>query len=206
MESCSIYIVDDEDAVRHSLQSLLSITPNVECRTFGSGDEFLQQMHDLRPGVVILDCHMPGASGLDVLRKLAGYREQFAALILTGQGDIALAVQATKAGAVDFLEKPVDRHTLFAAIEAANAHLHHHHGAAARVATAKAKLARLSSRETDVLKGLIDGRSNKVIAHDLELSPRTVEIYRANLMEKLEVRSLSEVLRLAFAAGVVDED
>lgn len=195
------YIVDDDDAVRASLQSLLATRTNLLIRSFRSGDAFLSEMHELEPGVLLLDVHMPGASGIDVLRGLVD-RRRFAPIILTGQGNITLAIDAMKAGALDFIEKPYDHLSLLETVEGAFARLEAESADVARVDAAKAKLARLSGRETDVLKGLIEGQANKVIAHNLEISPRTVEIYRAHLMEKLEVRSLSEALRIAFAAGL----
>ncbi len=196
----NVYIVDDDDAVRASLQSLLATRNNLLIRSFRSGDAFLGEMTGLDPGVLLLDVHMPGASGIDVLRGITD-RRQFAPIILTGQGNITLAVDAMKAGALDFVEKPYDHLSLLETVESAFSRLEAGSADVARVEAAKAKLAKLSGRETDVLKGLIDGQANKVIAHNLDISPRTVEIYRAHLMEKLDVRSLSEALRIAFAGG-----
>ncbi|WP_333572665.1 response regulator transcription factor [Sphingomonas sp.] len=197
----TIYIVDDDDAVRASLHSLLSVRPDLIVRGYRSGDAFLEQESELDPGVVLLDFHMPGSSGLDVLLKL-DRSATFVPIVLTGQGNVGLAVQAMKAGALDFIEKPYEAEFLLKVIDQAFSKLEEDGEAAARTATAESKIAKLSPRETDVLKGLIEGRSNKIIAYELDISPRTVEIYRANLMEKLEVRSLSEALRIAFAAGL----
>ncbi|WP_084446076.1 response regulator transcription factor [Sphingomonas sp. TDK1] len=197
----TIYIVDDDDAVRASLHSLLSVRPDLIVRGYRSGDAFLEQESELDPGVVLLDFHMPGSSGLDVLTTL-DRAPKFVPIVLTGQGNVGLAVQAMKAGALDFIEKPYEAEFLLKVIDQAFSKLEEDSEAAARTATAESKIAKLSPRETDVLKGLIEGRSNKIIAYELDISPRTVEIYRANLMEKLEVRSLSEALRIAFAAGL----
>lgn len=197
----TVYIVDDDDAVRSSLHTLLSIRNDLLIRSYRSGDAFLQEVEDLDPGVVLLDFHMPGATGLDVLNAL-GKNPKYVAIVLTGQGNVGLAVQAMKAGALDFVEKPYEAEVLMQLVDTAFARLEQGSEAAARVNAAEAKIAKLSPRETDVLKGLIEGRSNKIIAFELDISPRTVEIYRANLMEKLEVRSLSEALRIAFAAGL----
>ena len=197
----TVYIVDDDDAVRASLHTLLSIRNDLLIRSYRSGDAFLQEVNDLDPGVVLLDFHMPGATGLDVLVAL-NKDPKFVAIVLTGQGNVGLAVQAMKAGALDFVEKPYEAEVLMQLVDAAFARLEQGSEAAARVNAAEAKIAKLSPRETDVLKRLIEGRSNKIIAYELDISPRTVEIYRANLMEKLEVRSLSEALRIAFAAGL----
>ena len=201
----TIYIVDDDDAVRASLHSLLSVRPDLIVRGYRSGDAFLEQEAELDPGVVLLDFHMPGSSGLDVLLKL-DRSPKFVPIVLTGQGNVGLAVQAMKAGALDFIEKPYEAEFLLKVIDQAFSKLEEDGEAAARTATAEAKIAKLSPRETDVLKGLIEGRSNKIIAYELDISPRTVEIYRANLMEKLEVRSLSEALRIAIAAGLFPKD
>ncbi|MEZ0241948.1 MAG: response regulator transcription factor [Sphingomonas sp.] len=201
----TIYIVDDDDAVRASLHSLLSVRADLVIRSYRSGDAFLAEARELDSGVLLLDFHMPGASGLDVLHSL-GDSTTFVPIILTGQGNVSLAVQAMKAGALDFIEKPYEADQLLQIVDSAFARLEADTDAAARVDQAAAKIARLSPRETDVLKGLIEGRSNKVIAYELDISPRTVEIYRANLMEKLEVRSLSEALRVAFAAGLFPKD
>jgi len=197
----TIYIVDDDDAVRASLHSLLSLRSDLVIRAFRSGDLFLEALPDLDPGVLLLDFHMPGSTGLDVLNAV-GNDQRFVAIILTGQGNVGLAVQAMKAGALDFIEKPYEAEFLMTAIDLAFSRLEEGNEAASRVNLAETKIGKLSPREKDVLKGLIEGRSNKIIAYELDISPRTVEIYRANLMEKLEVRSLSEALRIAFAAGM----
>jgi len=198
-----IYVVDDDDAVRASLQALLSLQSNLVVRGFRSGDAFLADAEELDAGVLLLDVHMPGSSGMDVLKALGrDATPRFATVILTGQGNVSLAVTAMKTGALDFLEKPYEVPHLLHTVELAFTRFERHNAESERIEAAKTKLTRLSPRETDVLKGLIDGRANKVIAHELNLSPRTVEIYRANLMDKLEVRSLSEALRIAFAAGL----
>lgn len=198
-----IYLVDDDDAVRASLHSLLSLQSNLVIRSFRSGDGFLGDAPTLDPGVLLLDFHMPGANGLDVLRSLTGSEHKFATVILTGVGNVPLAVQAMKAGAVDFVEKPYEAEMLLETIDVAFSRLERDSAAAQRAESAQRKIAALSPRERDVLMGLIDGRANKVIAFQLAISPRTVEIYRANLMVKLDVRSLSEALRIAFAAGLI---
>lgn len=201
MTTRTIYIVDDDDAVRASLHSLLSIRSDLIVRGYRSGDAFLEEVRDLDSGVLLLDFHMPGATGLDVLNAL-DTPGKFVPIVLTGQGNVGLAVQAMKAGALDFIEKPYEAELLMNVVDNAFARLEEDSAAASRVNAAESKIAKLSPRETDVLKGLIEGRSNKIIAYELDISPRTVEIYRANLMEKLEVRSLSEALRIAFAAGL----
>ena len=204
MSTRSIYIVDDDDAVRASLHSLLSVRRDTLIRGYKSGDAFLEVIDELDPGCLLLDFHMPGATGLDVLKAIRD-KPGFAAVILTGRGDVTLAVRAMKAGAHDFIEKPYQFDELSEALETAFARLEETTAEAARTDAAASKLDALSAREKDVLKGLIDGRSNKLIAYDLDISPRTVEIYRANVMSKLGVKSLSEALRIAFAAGLVPD-
>lgn len=197
----SIYLVDDDDAVRESLYELLLVYENTIIRGFRSGDEFLSELEDLDPGVVLLDLHMPGSSGMEVLNEACG-RAEFSFVILTGQGDIQLAVRAMKKGASDFLEKPYKAEALLETVERSFSSLERDRRALVRTDAAKKKLDRLSRRERNVLEGLIAGKPNKVIAQDLEISPRTVEIYRANMMEKLDVNSLSEALRISFRAGI----
>lgn len=198
----SVYIVDDDQAVRQSLHGLLSERPNLVIRVFASGDAFLDNIEANDGGVLLLDFQMPGRNGLDVIRALQERGAKFLTIMLTGQGDISLAVQAMKAGATDFLEKPYDPHHLLNLLDQAFARFSETSGIAQRREQARERIARLSPREHEVLMGLIEGRPNKVIAHQLDLSPRTVEIYRANMMEKLDVSSLSEALRLAYAAEV----
>jgi two-component system response regulator FixJ len=198
----SVYIVDDDQAVRQSLHGLLSERPNLVIRVFASGDAFLDNIEASDGGVLLLDFQMPGRNGIDVMRELQDRSAKFLTIMLTGQGDISLAVQAMKAGATDFLEKPYDPHHLLNLLDEAFARFSETSGIAQRREQARERIARLSPREHEVLMGLIEGRPNKVIAHQLDLSPRTVEIYRANMMEKLDVSSLSEALRLAYAAEV----
>lgn len=198
----SVYIVDDDQAVRQSLHGLLSERPNLVIRVFASGDAFLDNIEASDGGVLLLDFQMPGRNGIEVMRALQERSAKFPTIMLTGQGDISLAVQAMKAGATDFLEKPYDPHHLLNLLDEAFARFSETSGIAQRREQARERIARLSPREHEVLMGLIEGRPNKVIAHQLDLSPRTVEIYRANMMEKLDVSSLSEALRLAYAAEV----
>lgn len=200
----NIYLIDDDDAVRASLHGLLSLRSDLVVRNFRSGDQFLERVAELESGVLLLDYHMPGKNGIEVLQELAASPPaRFLTIILTGEGNIDIAVQAMKAGAFDFLEKPYKADALMEAIDKAFDRLEHDSAGSAQVEIARAKVAVLSPRERDVLTGLIEGRSNKIIAYDLAISPRTVEIYRANLMTKMGVRSLSEALRVAFAAGLI---
>jgi two-component system response regulator FixJ len=200
----NIYLIDDDDAVRASLHGLLSLRSDLVVRNFRSGDQFLERGPELESGVLLLDYHMPGKNGLEVLQHLGTFSHvRFLTIILTGEGNIDIAVQAMKSGAFDFLEKPYKADALLQAIDNAFDRMEHDSAGSAQIETARAKVAVLSPRERDVLTGLIEGRSNKIIAYDLSISPRTVEIYRANLMTKMGVRSLSEALRVAFAAGLI---
>lgn len=196
-----VYVVDDEEAIRRSLSFLLR-TSGFEVALFGSGAEFLKEAKGLAPGCVLLDVRMPEIDGLAVQRELAARGVALPVIVLTGHGDILTAVQAMKAGAIDFLEKPFEKEALLAALGNGFAWLAQRHGAEDNAREAEVRLAALTARERDVLEGLARGLPNKTIAYDLGISPRTVEVHRANLMTKLEVRSLSEALRLAFAAGL----
>lgn len=198
----SIYIVDDDDAVRASLHSLLSLAFEAHIHNFRTGDDFLAVQEGLDPGCLLLDLHMPGTNGMQVLEHVAD-KGRFAPIILTGRGDLQTAVAALKGGAFDFIEKPYAFESIEQSVRNAFARLEKDLTAQQHVEKARVKIAQLSAREHDVLLGLIEGRSNKMIAYDLQISPRTVEIYRAHMMDKLGVDSLSDALRIAFSAGLV---
>ncbi|MFV0623235.1 response regulator transcription factor [Sphingomonas sp. ac-8] len=171
-------------------------------RGFRSADAFLAQVDELDPGVVVLNLHIPAEDGVDVLQAIRAQGSRFVAIVIGAECTVRAAVQAMKAEAFDVLETPCEPDALVGAIDAALQRLERNRAASAHTEAATATLAKLSMREREVLKGLIDGRPNKQIAFELSLSPRTVEIYRANLMDKLQVRSLSEALRIAFTAGL----
>jgi len=199
-----VYIVDDDDAIRSSLGLLLQLQPGIATRGYSSGEAFLADLDQLEPGVVLLDVQMPGRSGIEILSTIVRSGSRLATIMVTGAGNIGMAVRAVKEGALDFLEKPYDHQTLLENIERAFETLDKAGRTADREDDARERMGRLSPREVEVLMGLIAGRANKVIAYELDISPRTVEIYRANVMTKLNVRSLSEALRLAFCSGLVD--
>ena len=197
------YVVDDEATVRRSLAMLLR-SADFTVLDFDSGDAFLRAAASgsLRFGCVLLDMRMPGIDGLAVQRELVAQGMRLPVVIVTAHGDVQLAVQAMKAGAYDFIEKPYETDTILQAADAAlargdeeQARLRDGEDAAARVAT-------LTPREMDVLQGLVAGQPNKLIAFGLNLSVRTVEVHRANLMAKLNVHSLSEAVRIALCAGL----
>jgi two-component system, LuxR family, response regulator FixJ len=197
----TIYLVDDDDSIRRSGSFMLR-TSGFLVKTYASGIEFLKDIKELEPGCILLDVRMPGMDGLEVQKELRGRGIAFPVIVMTGHGDVGVAVQAMKAGAVDFIEKPVEKPVLLDAVRECFHRIEQSHHAEARMAEAQVRLEALSEREKEVLDGLARGFPNKTIAYDLGISPRTVEIHRANLMSKLEVRSLSEALRVAFAAGM----
>ena len=180
-----IHVVEDDEALRVSLELLLSLREDVHVHSYVSGDAFLAALDGMEAGAVLLDHRMPGKSGTDGLAAIAR-DPRFAAVMLTGQGDVALAVQAMKLGAVDFLEKPTDRANLMRAIDLAITALEHRRDQTAEQDAAQALVTRLSAREMDVFRGLVCGWSNKAIAHRLGVSPRTIEVYLAHIMTKLE--------------------
>ena len=200
-----VHLVDDDEAIRRSASFMLR-TSGYVVSTYESGTEFLDAVESAEPGCVLLDVRMSDMDGLEVQKSLKDRNIMLPVIVMTGHGDVSVAVQAMKAGAVDFIEKPFERAVLLGAIEAGFARIDHADRRHARADEAKARLKKLTPRERDVLRGLASGHPNKAIAYDLGISPRTVEIHRANLMSKLEVGSLSAVLRIAFAAGMGEID
>lgn len=196
-----IHIVDDEDSIRRSVSFMLK-TSGYQVETWSSGQAFLKEVKHAEHGCILLDVRMPEIDGLEVQRALAERGVTMPVVIMTGHGDISIAIQAMKAGAVDFLEKPFEKAALIAAIEESFRRIADATAASARTADAGKILGVLTRRERDVLEGLAKGLPNKTIAYDLGISPRTVEVHRANVMTKLDVRSLSDALRIAFAAGL----
>ena len=200
-----IHVIDDDAAMRDSLAFLLDVN-GFESQVHESADAFLKRINVDGVTCVISDIRMPGMTGVELVRKLKSGGSTCPVILITGHGDVALAVEAMKAGAVDFIEKPFDDKALLGAIQSAlEARSADPEGSSVR-AGAEARLADLSPRERDVLQGLVAGKINKVIAHDLSISPRTVEVYRANLMAKTGARSMSELMRLALAAGLWKPD
>ena len=196
-----IHIIDDEEAVRSSLAIMLQVA-GYAVMTWPGGAGFLREAAHVEPGCVLLDIRMPEMDGLEVQRTMQEHGITWPVVVLTGHGDVSTAVAAMKAGAIDFLEKPLAKSTLVTAIEAALQSFEGTDAARRRAALAGQRIARLTAREQEVLRGLANGLPNRNIAHELAISPRTVEIHRANLMAKLGVRTLSDALRLAFSAGL----
>lgn len=201
-----VYVVDDDDSVRRSAAFMLRHA-GFKVEPVVSGVDFLKLAKGADRGCVLLDVRMPDMDGLQVQQQMIKDGIDMPVVILTGHGDIEIAVQAMRAGAVNFLEKPYEKEALIAAMEEAFVRLEDSNLKEMAASEAKVRLACLTGREQDVLDGLLAGLPNKTIAYDLGISPRTVEIYRANMMEKLRVRSLAEALRIGFAAeGVEDSD
>jgi two-component system, LuxR family, response regulator FixJ len=201
-EGTLVHIIDDDDALRESLAFLLG-TAQIAVRSHASAAAFLEQLTDADLGCVITDVRMPGLSGIDLLKRLKERKISVPVIVITGHGDVPLAVEAMKFGALDFLEKPFDDEVLLASVQSA---LLEREGQSKRLterAVIEDRLAALSKRERDVLDGLVAGRANKQIAFDLGISPRTVEIYRANLMEKMRAASLSHLVRMALIAEIL---
>lgn len=194
-----VHIVDDDPAIRRSVGFMLK-TSGHKVETYESGAELLQNCSELHEGCILLDIRMPGMDGLEVQQALQARGVSLPVIIMTGHGDVALAVKAMKAGAVDFIEKPFEKDRLLSSLHEGFGRLSRKEATDDRQRDAEMRLRALTPRERDVLDGLAQGLPNKTIAYDLGISPRTVEIHRANLMVKLGVRSLSEALRIAFSA------
>ena len=194
-----VHLVDDDGAIRRSAGFLLK-TSGYQVRSYESGVDLLRSFSELDKGCILLDIRMPGMDGLEVQQALKDKGVTLPVIIMTGHGDVTLAVKAMKAGAIDFIEKPFEKASLLGAIEQGVKRLRDVEKGDDLAREATVRIGALTPRERDVLAGLAQGLPNKTIAYDLGISPRTVEIHRANLMTKLEVRSLSEALRIAFAA------
>jgi len=197
-----VHVIDDDDAMRDSLAFLLR-SAKVEARTYESALAFLDTVNEISGGCIVTDVRMPDMTGMELVRRLQELKITLPIIVITGHGDVPLAVEAMKCGAADFIEKPFDDDLFLAAVRSAlNVQAADQERQAARSAI-DARLALLSPRERDVLEGLVAGQPNKIIAYELGISPRTVEIYRANVMTKMEAASLSELVRMALTGGVI---
>lgn len=195
-----VHVIDDDEAVRTSLAFLLEMS-DLPARTYASAAEFLAISGGLTSGCIVTDVRMPEMSGLDLVRRLKERSVALPVIVITGHGDVPLAVEAMRAGVTDFLEKPFDDAALLASIRSAlstTAEASRHDAERERF---EQMLASLSGREREVLQGVVAGKLNKVIAYELGISPRTVEVYRANVMSKTGAHGLSELVRIALLAG-----
>ena len=200
-----VHVIDDDEGLRESLAFLLR-SAALEVRSFESAKAFLDVLPHAIPGCVITDVRMPDMSGIELLRRLKELKIGVPVIVITGHGDIALAVEAMKMGAADFFEKPFDDDLLVASVRAVLRQQEGQTKRGAERAEIEHRISSLSGREKDVLTGLIEGRANKQIAFDLGISPRTVEIYRANLMNKMQADSLSALVRMALLAEIIGSE
>ncbi|MEL6472448.1 MAG: response regulator [Pseudomonadota bacterium] len=196
-----VYLVDDDEAIRHSASFMLRHA-GFSVQTYPGGVDFLDTADLSRPASVLLDVRMPDMDGLTVLQKLKERGATVPVIVLTGHGDVKTAVDAMKLGASDFLEKPYEKQALLNALGQAFDQIEAGEATLDRQAQAVARLADLTPREREVLENLVQGLTNKGIADALGISTRTVEIHRANMMQKLQADSLSSALKIAFAAGL----
>jgi two-component system response regulator FixJ len=203
-DTAVVHIIDDDEAVRQSTAFLLR-TANIQVQTYETATNFLDALSQVKPGCIVTDVRMPGLSGIELLQRLRALKFSMPVIVITGHGDVPLAVEAMKAGAMDFIEKPFNDEVLLGAVRTAlSAHAIDSKRQALNAAV-NSRIASLSNREREVLEGLVAGHPNKTIAYDLGISPRTVEIYRANLMTKMEATSLSDLVRMALVAGILDK-
>lgn len=195
-----VHVIDDDPAMRDSVAFLLD-THGLSCRLYESATAFLEHLPGLEPGCIVTDVRMPQMSGLDLVRRLNEFKIHYPVIVMTGHGDIALAVTAMKAGVTDFIEKPFAEAHFIAIVSGALTQKTQPEHLAAKTKAGE-QLAQLTPRERDVLIGIVAGKPNKIIAFELDISPRTVEVYRANLMTKSGARSVAELMRIALAAGL----
>lgn len=201
MSDVLVHVIDDDEAMRESLSFLLD-TAGIATRTYESAVAFLQHAEDgLAPGCIVTDVRMPEMNGLELVRRLKERSIPHPVIVITGHGDVPLAVEAMKAGVVDFLEKPFDDEHLLQAVRSALDAREREDQQQAEKRRFESMLEGLSPREQEVLRGVIEGKPNKVIAYELGISPRTVEVYRANVMTKTGASGLSELVRMALLAG-----
>jgi two-component system response regulator FixJ len=199
-----VYVIDDDEAMRDSLDFLL-VSADFNVTLFETALNFLDALPGLDFGCVVSDVRMPGLDGIELLKRMKAANSPFPIVIMTGHGDVPLAVEAMKLGAADFLEKPFEDDRLIGMIEAAIRQAELAAKSEAVTLDIAARIATLSPRERQVMEGLIAGLSNKLIARDYDISPRTIEVYRANVMTKMQANNLSELVRLAMRAGMLND-
>ena len=196
-----VYVVDDDREVRRSLSFMLG-TAEFDSRPFASGSDFLEALDDLKPGCILLDIRMPEIDGFHVMGEMSRRHNEWPVIVMTGHGEVSVAVRAMKLGAIDFIEKPFEESVLLSSLERAFSLLKDRGETAQRRQQAQERVNALTARETEVLRGLMAGMANKLLARRLDISLRTVEMHRANMMDRLAVGSLAEALTLAVQAGV----
>lgn len=194
-----VYVIDDDESVRHSLEFLLDVA-GIRVRSFASSDAFLKSAPSLAGACVVTDVRMPGVSGVELTQRLKQMDGAVPVIVVTGHADVPLAIAAMKAGAADFIEKPYDDEVMLSAIRKALDSCAENRAAAREQHEFSERLALLSRREREVVDGLVAGKANKMIAFDLDISPRTVEVYRANAMMKLQAKTLSDLVRMVTVA------
>jgi two-component system response regulator FixJ len=199
-----VYVIDDDEAMRDSLNFLLGAA-DFDVTLFESAQQFLEVAAGVDFGCVVSDVRMPGVDGIEMLKRLKASRSTLPVLIMTGHGDVPLAVEAMKLGAIDFLEKPFEDDRLIGMVDVALKQAASGARTEAETQDIATRVASLSPRERQVMEGLVAGLSNKMIARDYDISPRTIEVYRANVMTKMQAGSLSELVRLAMRAGAVKD-
>jgi two-component system response regulator FixJ len=200
-----VYVIDDDEAVRQALAFQMG-SAGIDVRTYESATAFLKVVPTVQTGCIITDVRMPDLSGIDLLHRLRELKVAAPVIVITAHGDIPLAVEAMRMGAVDFLEKPFDDEVLLASVRSALDRGTRDQQRQAERSSIERRLAVLSKRERDVLEGLVAGRANKQIAYDLGISARTIENYRANLMIKMQAATLSDLVRMALTAGIIEND
>lgn len=196
-----VHIVDDEEAVRNSLAFLLQ-TSGFAVRVHESATDFLKMAPTISNGCLITDLRMPDMDGVELLRRLRSAGHLLPAIVITGHGDVQMAVEAMKSGALDFIEKPFSDDVLIDSIGRAVSRAAEQHQSVAAAEQVRQRLDTLSDRERQVLGGVVAGQANKTIAFDLGISPRTVEVYRAGLMAKMQAKSLADLVRMVMDSGV----
>lgn len=199
LENSIVYVIDDDESARSSLEFLLDVA-GVRVRSFASGDQFLKSSPPLKRACIITDVRMPGMGGVDLTRRVKDTDPSVPVIVITGHADVPMAIDAMRAGASDFIEKPFEENVIVSAIRRALSEKAEGDAAVKERREIEARLSLLSAREHDVVEGLVEGKANKMIAFDLDISPRTVEVYRANAMKKLQAKTLSDLVRMVTIA------
>ena len=199
LENSIVYVIDDDESARSSLEFLLDVA-GVRVRSFASGDQFLKSSPPLKRACIITDVRMPGMGGVDLTRRVKDTDPSVPVIVITGHADVPMAIDAMRASASDFIEKPFEENVIISAIRRALSEKAEGDAAVKERREIEARLSLLSAREHDVVEGLVEGKANKMIAFDLDISPRTVEVYRANAMKKLQAKTLSDLVRMVTIA------